>query len=66
MDMHVSGLFCYHRKNKYGKAKTGNSSVTETANTGGATVDIGSREHMGAVNPEVIDAPGACLWHLYP
>jgi hypothetical protein len=39
------------------KQKTQNPTAIETVNVGAAAVDIGSREHMAAVNPDVTDAP---------
>jgi len=39
------------------KQKTGRTPAIETVNIGAAAVDIGSREHMAAVNPDVTDAP---------
>ena len=39
------------------KQKTGRPTTIETVNTGAAAVDIGSREHMASVNPDVTDAP---------
>jgi transposase len=39
------------------KQKTHKTPAIETLNIGAAAVDIGSREHMAAVNPEVTDAP---------
>ncbi|WP_257884413.1 transposase [Sulfitobacter sp. CW3] len=39
------------------KQKTHKIPTIETVNIGAAAVDIGSREHMAAVNPEVTDAP---------
>ena len=39
------------------KQKTGKAPAIETVNIGAAAVDIGSREHMAAVNPDVTDAP---------
>ena len=39
------------------KQKTGRTPVIETVNIGAAAVDIGSREHMAAVNPDVTDTP---------
>ena len=35
------------------KQKTRKAPTLETVNTGAAAVDIGSREHMAAVNPDV-------------
>jgi transposase InsO family protein len=37
--------------------KTRKAPALETVNTGAAAVDIGSREHMAAVNPDVTDMP---------
>ena len=39
------------------KQKTERPPTIETVNIGAAAVDIGSREHMAAVNPDVTDAP---------
>ena len=39
------------------KQKIHKTPAIETVNVGAAAVDIGSREHMAAVNPEVTDAP---------
>ena len=39
------------------KQKTRKIPTIETVNIGAAAVDIGSREHMAAVNPEVTDSP---------
>ena len=39
------------------KQKTRKAPALETVNTGAAAVDIGSREHMAAVNPDVTDMP---------
>lgn len=39
------------------KQKTRKTPAIETVNVGAAAVDIGSREHMAAVNPDVTDAP---------
>ena len=39
------------------KLKTGRTPAIETVNIGAAAVDIGSREHLVAVNPDVTDAP---------
>nr|WP_254704303.1 hypothetical protein [Sulfitobacter pontiacus] len=39
------------------KQKTCNAPAIETVNVGAAAVDIGSREHMAAVNPDVTDTP---------
>jgi len=39
------------------KQKTQRPAAIETVNIGAAAVDIGSREHMAAVNPDVTDAP---------
>ena len=39
------------------KQKTRKPATIETVNIGAAAVDIGSREHMAAVNPDVTDAP---------
>ena len=39
------------------KPKTPKPTAIETVNVGAAAVDIGSREHMAAVNPDVTDAP---------
>lgn len=39
------------------KQKIHKTQAIETVNVGAAAVDIGSREHMAAVNPEVTDAP---------
>ena len=39
------------------KQKTHKPVTIETVNIGAAAVDIGSREHMAAVNPDVTDAP---------
>jgi hypothetical protein len=39
------------------KQKTHKIPTIETVNIGAGAVDIGSREHMAAVNPEVTDAP---------
>ncbi|MFG5379873.1 IS110 family transposase [Yoonia sp. R2-816] len=39
------------------KQKTGKPPAIETVNVDAAAVDIGSREHMAAVNPDVTDAP---------
>ena len=39
------------------KQKTRKAPTLETVNTGAAAVDIGSREHMAAVNPDVTDMP---------
>ncbi len=39
------------------KQKTRKIPTIETVNIGAAAVDIGSREHMAAVNPEVADSP---------
>ena len=39
------------------KQKTCKAPAIETVNVGAAAVDIGSREHMAAVNPDVTDAP---------
>ena len=39
------------------KQKTRKTPAIETMNIGAAAVDIGSREHMAAVNPDVTDAP---------
>ena len=39
------------------KQKTRKAPAIETMNIGAAAVDIGSREHMAAVNPDVTDAP---------
>jgi hypothetical protein len=39
------------------KQKTGKAPAIETVNVGAAAVDIGSREHMAAVNPDVTDTP---------
>lgn len=39
------------------KQKTGKPPAIETVNVGAAAVDIGSREHMAAVNPDVTDTP---------
>ena len=39
------------------KQKTRKAPALETVNTGAAAIDIGSREHMAAVNPDVTDMP---------
>ena len=39
------------------KQKTHKPAMIETVNVGAAAVDIGSREHMAAVYPDVADAP---------
>ena len=39
------------------KQKTHKAPAIETVNVGAAAVDIGSREHMAAVNPDVTDTP---------
>ena len=39
------------------KQKTRKIPAIDTVNIGAAAVDIGSREHMAAVNPDVTDAP---------
>lgn len=39
------------------KQKIHKTPAIETVNVGAAAVDIGAREHMAAVNPEVTDAP---------
>jgi len=39
------------------KQKTERPPTIETVNIGAAAVDIGSREHVAAVNPDVTDAP---------
>jgi len=39
------------------KQKSYKPAAIETVNVGAAVVDIGSREHMAAVNPDVTDAP---------
>lgn len=39
------------------KQTTRKTPAIETMNTSAAAVDIGSREHMAAVNPDVTDAP---------
>ncbi len=39
------------------KQKTGKPPSIETVNVGAVAVDIGSREHMAAVNPDVTDTP---------
>lgn len=47
------------------KQKAHKPATIETVNIGAAAVDIGSREHMAAVNPEVTDGTGARVWHLH-
>lgn len=39
------------------KQKTAKTPAIESLNIGAAAVDIGSREYMAAVNPDVTDAP---------
>lgn len=39
------------------KQKTHKTPAIETVNIGAAAVDIGSREHMAAVNPDATDDP---------
>lgn len=39
------------------KQKTHKTPAIETVNIGAAAVDVGSREHMAVVNPDVTDAP---------
>ena len=39
------------------KQKTERPPTIETVNIGAAGVDIGSREHVAAVNPDMTDAP---------
>ncbi len=46
------------------KQKTRKTPAIETVNIGAAAVDIGSREHMAAVNPDVTDALGVQSRHL--
>jgi len=43
------------------KQKTHKPATIETVNIGAAAVDIGSREHIAAVNPEVTDAAADAL-----
>lgn len=43
------------------KQKTRKTPAIETMNMGATAVDIGSREHMAAVNPDVTDAPVRAL-----
>lgn len=38
----------------------------ETVNIGTAAVDIGAREHMAAVNPDVTDAPLRAFGTFHP
>ena len=47
------------------KQKTRKIPTIETMNIGAAAVDIGSREHMAAVNPGVTDAPVRAVWDLH-
>ncbi|MEP0944515.1 MAG: hypothetical protein ABJH20_22680 [Rhizobiaceae bacterium] len=47
------------------KQKTCKTPAIETRNVGAAAVDIGSREHMAAVNPDVTDAPPRDLRYRY-
>jgi hypothetical protein len=39
------------------KQKANKTPAIETVNIGAAAVNIGSREHMAAVNPDLTDAP---------
>ena len=44
------------------KQKTPKTPAIETVNIGAAAVDIGSREHMAAVNPDATDDDGSCSY----
>lgn len=53
-DLHSPRPSVANRRTEDGDIKT---TTFETVNIGAAAVDIGSREHMAAVNPDVTDAP---------
>lgn len=56
-DLHSPRPSVANRRTDNGKAKDRTAPAIETVNVGAAAVDIGSREHMAAVNPDVTDAP---------
>ena len=57
MNLHSPRPSVANRRTDNGKAQDHKPPGIETVNVGAAAVDIGSREHMAAVNPDVTDTP---------